>query len=207
MLITSKYKLVAEALLPEVKTVLDVGCRDGILKSHIPSNLKYTGIDICDGPMVNKVCDVEKGIPFEDSSFDTVVALDLLEHTNNIFFVFDELVRVARKQVIIILPNIYHWRLRVRFLFGFEMGKYILPKEPIVDRHRWLTSYNSIERFSKHMAQKFSLRLQSKVIYGGRRTILIDRTLSLFSKNLGAWAGMFIFERVGANKPSTDFHA
>ena len=40
------------------------------------------------------------------------------KHTNNIWFAFDALVRVARRQVVIILPNVYHWSSRVRFFLG-----------------------------------------------------------------------------------------
>ena len=65
------------------------------------------------GPGVDHVANIEEGLPFADREFDAVVALDLLEHTNNIWFAFDELVRVSRRQVVIVLPNIYHWSSRV----------------------------------------------------------------------------------------------
>src|SRR5215204_5575877 len=74
------------------------------------------------------------------------------KHTNNIWFAFDALVRVARPQVVIILPNVYHWSSRVRFFLGREMDKYVLPAHSIVDRHRWLPSYVSARHFCTERA-------------------------------------------------------
>jgi hypothetical protein len=42
----------------------------------------------------------------------------VLEHTDNIWHVFDECLRVARLQLMIVLPNSYHWKERLRFLRG-----------------------------------------------------------------------------------------
>lgn len=95
-LIYDKYRLTAAALQPEVRSVLDVGCRDAMLKDYLRKCIVYTGLDIQPGQGVDSICNVEKGLPFTDGAFDAVIALDLLEHTDNIWFVFDELIRVAR---------------------------------------------------------------------------------------------------------------
>ena len=113
-MIYDKYAAVDDFLKPDVQSLLDVGCRDAILRQHIRPQIKYTGVDIAPGPNVDKIANLEDGLPFADREFDAVVALDLLEHTNNIWFAFDELVRVARRQVFIVLPNVYHWSSRVR---------------------------------------------------------------------------------------------
>ena len=137
-MVYEKYSVVNDLLKSDVRSLLDVGCRDAILRKHMRPQIEYTGVDIVAGPGVDKVANIEDGLPFADGEFDAVVALDLLEHTNNIWFAFDELVRVARRQVVIVLPNVYHWSSRVRFLLGREMDKYALPAQSIVDRHRWL---------------------------------------------------------------------
>ena len=191
----AKYAAVNDLLKSDVKSLLDVGCRDAILKHHLRPAIKYVGVDIVPGPGVDHIANIEQGLPFADREFDAVVALDLLEHTNNIWFAFDELVRVSRRQVVIVLPNIYHWASRVRFLLGREMGKYGLPAYPIVDRHRWLTSYNSAQRFCLDRAKMHGLSAEEHVLFGGRRTILIDWLLSKVSNNLGSWAVMYVLER------------
>lgn len=101
----SKFEEVAFFLSPKTQTLLDVGCRDGRLKSHLPSGVEYTGIDLTPGSQVARICGIEQGIPYSDDSFDVVVALDVLEHTDNIWFAFRELVRVARNQIMVVLPN------------------------------------------------------------------------------------------------------
>ncbi len=194
-LIYSKYQRVSQHLKPGRIRLLDVGCRDGVLKTWLGDDIDYFGVDICLGPAVNQVCNIERGLPFGDASFDISVALDLLEHTDNIWFAFDELVRVTRQQIIVVLPNLYHWSLRLRYLTGREMAKYVLSPAPIEDRHRWLVSYHSAARFCKTMAEKHGLGAKEIILYGARRTLSIDVLLGLISKNLSAWAVMYVFER------------
>ena len=159
----SKYQQVADLLRPDCQSLLDVGCRDGILKSHLPDSVEYAGVDLFPGEHVLRTCNVEEGLPFEDGEFDTVVALDLLEHTDNIWFVFDEFTRVASKQIMVVFPNMYHWRNRQRFLLGKEQDKYRLPPEPILDRHRWLTSYTASVEFMQAMAEKHDLDVETSI--------------------------------------------
>jgi hypothetical protein len=194
-MVYEKYSAVDDLLKSDVRSLLDVGCRDAILRKHIRPQIKYTGVDIVAGPGVDKVANIEDGLPFADGEFDAVVALDLLEHTNNIWFAFDELVRVARRQVVIVLPNVYHWSSRVRFFLGREMDKYVLPAHSIVDRHRWLPSYVSARRFCTERAAMHGLDAKEQVFFGGRRTIPVDRLLSKVSNNLAAWAVMYVLER------------
>ena len=194
-MVYEKYSAVDDLLKSDVRSLLDVGCRDAILRKHIRPQIEYTGVDIVPGPGVDKVASIEDGLPFADGEFDAVVALDLLEHTNNIWFAFDELVRVARRQVVIILPNVYHWSSRVRFFLGQEMDKYVLPAHSIVDRHRWLPSYVSARRFCTERAAMHGLDAKEQVFFGGRRTFPVDLLLSRVSNNLAAWAVMYVLER------------
>jgi ubiquinone/menaquinone biosynthesis C-methylase UbiE len=188
MRIDQKFELAARCLAPDVKTVLDVGCRDAAFRKHVPQRTTYVGLDLAEGPGVDVAANLETGLPFPDGSFDVVVALDVLEHTERIWFVFDELVRVARTQVMVLMPNLYHWRNRIQFLFGLEASKYALPSQPIVDRHRWLTSYRSARQFFFDKAREHQLETTEYVLHGGRRHVPIDMMLCTFSKNLGAWA-------------------
>jgi SAM-dependent methyltransferase len=194
-MIYDKYALANSSLQSDVTSLLDVGCRDGILKSYLRPGIIYTGLDIMPGPNVDRIANIEEGLPFADREFDAVAALDLLEHTNNIWFAFDELVRVSRRQVIIVLPNLYHWQSRIRFLLGREMGKYVLPVDPVMDRHRWLTSYNFACRFCTERAKKHGMSVTEHVLFGGRRTAPVDWVLAKMSNNLAAWAVMHVLER------------
>ena|SRR3990172_4520936 len=124
--------------------VLDVGCDQKIIKPFVRG--RYVGIDIGGAPDV--YANVEYGLPFRDKNFDTVIAFDSLEHLDHIHFAFDELCRVASRYVIIGLPNMYEWRFRLRFLIGKPIsGKYGLPADAPLDRHRWLLSLRDAIEF------------------------------------------------------------
>lgn len=192
-LLGEKYACVVRALGPDVRTLLDVGCRDARLKQYLDPRIRYTGLDLSPGPGVDVVCDVEEGMPFRDRAFDAVVALDVLEHTDDIWFVFAELARTARRQIAVIFPNMYHWTLRLKYLCGIEAGKYRLPSGPITDRHRWLVSYRTARAFCQEMARKHALDCQLTVIFRGRRYLVTDIPLSLVWPNLAAWAVMCVF--------------
>lgn len=87
-------------------SVLDVGCRTGQLKHVLPSkDIYYCGLDLVSPADV--IGNLEVGLPFKNEKFDVVVALDVLEHTDNIWNAFRELCRVARQYCVITLPNIY----------------------------------------------------------------------------------------------------
>ena len=56
--------------------------------------------------------------------------------------------RIARKSVLISLPNLYYIEFRWRFLRGNGIsGKYSFPSKPIIDRHRWILSYDEAVAF------------------------------------------------------------
>jgi SAM-dependent methyltransferase len=191
----NKYALANSSMQSDVKSLLDVGCRDGILKSYLRPGISYTGLDIMPGPNVDRVGNIEEGLPFADRKFDAVAALDLLEHTNNIWFAFDELVRVSRRQVIIVLPNMYHWQSRIRFLLGRDMDKYVLPANPIMDRHRWLPSYDHARRFCIERAKMHGMSIKEHILFSGRRNAPVEWVFAKLSINLAAWAVMHVLER------------
>ncbi|MBU0679600.1 MAG: class I SAM-dependent methyltransferase [Verrucomicrobia bacterium] len=93
------------------ETILDVGCGRGYLADLLRSKGKVTGVDIMIGQdLIDKYPDVEfkegslKNLPFEDSSFDTVVCSHTLEHVRDIHTAVEELRRVTRKRLIIVVP-------------------------------------------------------------------------------------------------------
>jgi SAM-dependent methyltransferase len=192
----SKFEEVAQLLDPQTRTLLDVGCRDGRLKKFLPENIDYSGIDLFPGPYVSKTCNIEQGIPYPDNAFDTVVALDILEHTDNIWFSFSELVRISRRQLMVVLPNSYHWKERLRFLRGKEGGKHVMPPEPIQDRHRWLPSYTTSYAFATHMAGKHGLTLSAvSMMVDDRRNLLRELAARVLSPNLMSVNILFLFEK------------
>ena len=142
--------------------ILDVGCRKGGLKRAVTSpTARYIGFDL--SHPANVVGNLDEGLPFEPQSIDTVVALDVLEHTNDMHRCFEELCRVSRHNIVVSLPNIYDIESRVRFLLGLKIsGKYGLPLSPPEDRHRWLFSYNEARLFCFHAAMIHGFTIKSE---------------------------------------------
>ena len=98
-------------------TLLDSGCGDGedlfLRKKYFK---KITGVDITESPrwkqlsgsgITFKKCDSQK-LPFKNSSFDTVLEKDMLHHALEPEIALKEMVRVAKKRVIVIEANRYN---------------------------------------------------------------------------------------------------
>lgn len=178
-----KLKIIVN-LFPHLFTgeVLDVGCGDSYIKELISG--KYTGVDKYGNPDIIK--DISNGLPPKDKSFDSVVAFDILEHIDDIYFAFDELCRVAREWVIITLPNAYEWRFRISFLFGrLGSGKYGLPGNPSPDRHRWLFSLREARNFVKKRAEKNNFEVFQEVICFYKYNKILPNIITKIGSNLG----------------------
>ncbi len=173
-----KLALVGDVLSGYLRgSVLDVGCDRRHLLRFVTG--RYVGIDISGAPEV--VVNVEHGLPFRDMSFDTVVAFDVLEHLDNIHYVFDELCRVARRYVIIGLPNMYEWRFRLMFLLGKRLSmKYGLPIDP-----RWLFSLYEARCFIRERATRYGFRIVEETVGYYRYRRLLPRTITVIGKTLG----------------------
>ncbi len=94
------------------KNVLEVGCGRAYLANLLSKNHIITACDIIISgelrdkyPNVNFIeGDIEK-LPFTDNQFDTVVCTHTLEHTKDLKKAIEELRRVAKKQLIIVVPR------------------------------------------------------------------------------------------------------
>lgn len=162
--------------------VLDVGCGDSHLKELIQAD--YVGIDKYGKPDVLK--DISAGLPFKDGSFDTVAAFDILEHMDDIYFIFNELCRVSRNYVVITLPNMFEWRFRLSFLFGKSVSaKYGLPKDPSPDRHRWHFSFTQAEKFVKKRAEKNNFMISQEIICYYKYNKILPRVINKIGSLLG----------------------
>lgn len=94
------------AAIPADHSVLDVGCGDGYVASLILDqrpDLSFRGIDVAvreDTGIPVEQFDGER-LPFEDRSFDCVMFVDVLHHTDDPNVLLQEARRVARKSIVI----------------------------------------------------------------------------------------------------------
>ena len=111
------------------KKVLDMGCRDGILTRHFIEHNEVTGLDIdkqaleaCRESLKIKTkwADFSLQIPIPTSSFDVVVAGEVIEHLPYPEITIAEISRILKPEGLFIgsVPNSYHLKNRLRVLKG-----------------------------------------------------------------------------------------
>jgi len=101
-----------ESLIPgDVKTILDVGCGDGIICNPLGKRFNTVGIDFVQEALLHittkKVQACAEFLPFKGSSFDLVLLSDILEHLSKdvLSEVINQAQRVSRKYVLVNVPN------------------------------------------------------------------------------------------------------
>jgi SAM-dependent methyltransferase len=116
-------RFVLEQLDPEAKTLLDVGCGRGYFLSRVDALGRYEthGCDLLDDVPIQGQYhrgSVES-LPFADRQFDIVTCHHTLEHIRYLDRAIAELKRVARRQVIIVVPcqRYYYYTLDLHINF------------------------------------------------------------------------------------------
>jgi SAM-dependent methyltransferase len=93
-------------LLPPAARVLDVGCGNGLLAHHLEQerpDVRINGIDV----LIQEQCHIPvekydgRVIPHADASFDVVMFVDVLHHTQDPLGLLREAVRVTRRTILI----------------------------------------------------------------------------------------------------------
>lgn len=139
-------------LLDTNSTILDVGCGDGTLAKRIfeySNAAQVTGIDV----LIRKDCVIPNTkfdgikIPFDNNSFDYILLVDVLHHTENPELLFEECIRVAKKGVLIKdhinNSTLDYYTLRFMDRVGNARYDVNLP-------HNYLSSSQWNELFKKH---------------------------------------------------------
>jgi 2-polyprenyl-3-methyl-5-hydroxy-6-metoxy-1,4-benzoquinol methylase len=125
---TTKGKLIAPDLVKrgKGKSALDVGCREGIQSEWLKKkSYKVTSIDIDKSYRYCRIVDVNKKLPFKDSSFDLIWCSEVIEHLDNPKKTISEFIRVLKKngRIILTTPNSYALIFRLLYLFGLSPKK------------------------------------------------------------------------------------
>jgi SAM-dependent methyltransferase len=108
--------------------ILDLGCRDGALTAAYLEGNNVVGVDV-DREALSRAAalgiettwaDLDDPLPFEDESFDLVVAAEVLEHLRFPDGALAEARRVLRPGGLLVgsVPNCFRLKTRLRFLEG-----------------------------------------------------------------------------------------
>jgi SAM-dependent methyltransferase len=81
-----------------MKSILEVGSLDvnGSLKDFRPKGAEWVGVDLEAGKGVDIVVEKSAPLPFEEKSFDLVVATSIFEHDPMFWATFNEMLRVTK---------------------------------------------------------------------------------------------------------------
>lgn len=129
------------------KTVLEIGCGNKLIKNHLESiGIKTICCDINKNLKPDVVGDIRK-LPFKDSSFDTVVAFEVLEHIpfDDFEKALQELKRTSKKHVIISIPirtvgiEFYMWLPKIHDIYFYIDLPFPLRSKKVIDKefHYW----------------------------------------------------------------------
>jgi len=140
-------------IIPKDACVLDVGCGDGLLAHLITRKLPETelrGIDVLVRGRTHIPVDKFDGqvIPFDDASFDVVMFVDVLHHTQDPMILLREAARVAGKSIVIkdhtLTGLLAGSTLRLMDWTGNAHHKVELPYN-YWPRHKWLEAFKSLQ--------------------------------------------------------------
>lgn len=135
-------------------STLDIGCGRGFLLSHLAgAGLRgLTGMDVYDDVASEHFAyaqgDVTQRLPFEDASFDCVVAGEIIEHVPNPDNLLREIRRVLRPggTLVISTPNMVSWANRVLVPLGVQpLGTETSSEIALGRRHPVLGQGNQVQ--------------------------------------------------------------
>jgi SAM-dependent methyltransferase len=172
-----RWDLIAE-LIGVADSVLDIGCRDKALQSHLPPTTRYVGLDLA--PPADVIASAEDPLPFDDDSVDVAVLADVLEHLNRPHEALREAMRVATTGVVVLLPNLFFYQHRIGILRGrLNTEKYDMCPTPSEDRHRWFIHFDHARAFAAGVAQSVGWSVGSEVAYDGGPQRAMSRAIMI----------------------------
>ena len=199
--------------LPEINSLLDIGCGDGIVGDLLPSDCDYRGIDLSNASIYEKNTedsritysrpeDLKQTLCQSDKA-DAVLMLDVLEHTPTFTELFELSLPQANHYVIVSLPNELFLLERLKFMTGKEHPAHSLDliSLPVGFKHQYLINTAKARQILSSTAKQHGfylkeewqrpLRAKNKLVQPG---LWLIRQLS--SDQLWSMGSVFIFEKM-----------
>jgi methionine biosynthesis protein MetW len=174
--------------LVQEEPVLDLGGGDGLFLSLLREkgfkDLKLLDISPVAAQKAREkgleaeVVDITEPLPFDDKSFGTVCALDVLEHLYDPLSFLKEMARVGRS-VVVVVPNFHYWKER----YMVALGRIPAQSHPKRGHVYWF-NYSVLEK----MVKAAGLTIDSVLFAGFVRFGQLGGWLADFRPNLFAYA-------------------
>jgi 2-polyprenyl-3-methyl-5-hydroxy-6-metoxy-1,4-benzoquinol methylase len=108
------------------KTIVDIGCNNGLLFSLLDEGIEKHGVDLLEKPqfqengIIYKKYDISTGLPYADATFDVVNSSEVIEHLMDTESFLQECYRVLKPggRIVISTPNLHYWRNIIEWLKG-----------------------------------------------------------------------------------------
>jgi len=196
MWIDQKFIVIEKILENEKGLLLDLGSRDQILKKFLPEKIIYTGVDVSTSNNDNIIFDLNQKFNFDNESFDFVTALDVAEHLDDPKIFLKECLRVSKKKVLIVLPNIAYYESRFRFLLKGNLGsKYHFSGNNKDDRHKWFTNFYLVKNFFEKNSINFEIKRVIKQRNKLKPLFYLEKYLAKFFPNFFSWSFLIIINK------------
>ena len=159
-----------------VDSILDIGCGDGVVSKHLPSNTSYLGLDI------NEACIYEKSennpliryinpeaIPDLVSSegpWDMTLLFDVLEHTTDFTGLFKLALHSSNKYIAVSLPNELFILDRLRMLAGKELNAHSLDlvNQPDGFKHQYIINIEKAKSILEKIGIQEGFQLENEFV-------------------------------------------
>lgn len=198
--------------LPGITSVLDIGCGDGVVGTLLPESWRYRGIDLSnaaiyeqnpnDTRILYSSPDQLTAILANSEPADAVLMLDVLEHTRGFSDLFELALPLARRSILVSLPNELFLLDRLRLLAGKEHPAHSLDLINLPEgfKHQYLINIAKARALLSSTARKHGFVLAEE----WQRPLLAKNRLvqpglwllrKLSSAQLWSMGSVFVFQR------------
>jgi len=196
----------------QVKSILDIGCGDGIVSEYLPQDTVYLGLDITsaciyqqkhDNPKVRYVQpDAIPDLVDREGLWDMILLFDVLEHTREFTKLFEVALKSSKQYVVVSLPNELFILDRFRMLLGQELNAHSLDllSQPEGFKHQYIVNLNKAKKILSKVAHEYGFNLHEEVVRPLKsKNIMFQPIVSLISRvssdQLWSQGSIFIFQK------------
>ena len=107
----NKIEIINEFIPDDVKSIIDIGCGNGIITNMLSAKYDVTGVDRSEKALsfvtTKKILSDAEQIPVKDNSYDLVFSSEMLEHLDDdsLNLAIREMKRISKKYILISVPN------------------------------------------------------------------------------------------------------